>query len=91
MFTTKFRATCAAVSTALTIALAIGPMTPLSQAAPNMGPRRCQILMEYANVASDYAAAAYERGDAAQGRASQNAADQMFQIARKGGCAWAIW
>ena len=98
MFTTKFRATCAAVSTALTIAVAIGPMTPLSQAAPNTGhgpsklsKDQCQTLQGEANDASDTAAQEYAAGHPAMGRAFQTLADDDYNAARKGGCAWAIW
>ena len=98
MFTTKFRATCAAVSTALTVAVAIGPMTPLSQAAPNTGhgasklsKDQCQTLQDYANIDSDTAASEYAAGNVAMGRAFQKLADEDYEAARKGGCAWAIW
>jgi hypothetical protein len=98
MLTTKFRATCAAVSTVLTIAVAIGPMAPLSQAAPNTGhgpsklsKDQCQTLQDLANSDSDTAASEYAAGHTAMGRAFQNLADDDYEAARKGGCAWAIW
>jgi hypothetical protein len=98
MFTTKFRATCAAVSTALTMAIAIGPMTPLSQAKPNtgQGPSKmsagqCSTLQELANIDSDLADEAFTAGDKVHGQMYEKLADQAYEAAVRGGCAWAIW
>ena len=98
MFTAKFRATCAAVSSALTVAIAIGPMTPLSQATPNTGhgpsklsAEQCQSLQDVANQDSDAAADAYAAGKNALGKSYEDLADSDYQAARAGGSAWAIW
>jgi hypothetical protein len=98
MFTAKFRARCAVVSSALTVAIVLGPMTSLSQATPKTGhgpsklsAEQCQSLQDVANQDSDAAADAYAAGKSALGKSYEEQADLDFQTARAGGCAWAIW
>jgi hypothetical protein len=96
MFTTKFRATCAAVSTALTVAIAIGPMTPMSPAAPNTGhgptklsPKECAGLLNELHQDIDESNRYREAGAINAARDWAEMAEGDYKAARAGGCAWA--
>ena len=89
----------------LGFAVATGPIVAAAQARPNDGAYKkssearkksfsggeCQYWKDEANRDSDKAYEAYQNGDNATGDRYQESADQAFQIAKAGGCAWAIW